>query len=68
VFQVALQKPHDTDADSAMGISIVTDDKNSCRFSNDEEVCVCAYHNATIVVNNCTKTDNICVLESKWQV
>ena len=49
MFQVPLQTPHDTDVDSAMGISIVTDDKNSCRFSNDEEVSVCVYHNATIV-------------------
>ena len=45
VFQAALQTAHDIDADSAMGISIVTDDNNLCRFSDDEEVSgwVCMY-------------------------
>ena len=45
MFQAALQTTHDIDADSAMGISIVTDDNNSCRFSDEEEVsgCVCMY-------------------------
>ena len=40
MFQAALQTTHDIDADSAMVISIVTDHKNSCRFSDDEEVSV----------------------------
>ena len=31
---------HDIDADSAMGVSIITDDRSSCRFSDDEEVSV----------------------------
>ena len=50
MFQAALTV-HDIDADSAMGTSIITDDRSSCRFSDDEEVseCVCVYHNATIV-------------------
>ena len=50
MFQAALTV-HDIDADSAMGTSIITDDKCSCRFSDDEEVseCVYVYHNATIV-------------------
>ena len=43
MFQAALQTTHDIDADSAMGISIVTDDKTSCRFSDDEEASVCVY-------------------------
>jgi len=39
VFQVALTVP-DSDADSAIGTctSIITDDRSSCRFSDDEEV------------------------------
>ena len=62
MFQAALTV-HDIDADSAMGTSIITDDRSSCRFSDDEEVseCVCVYHNATIVsgkVRNCAKADN----------
>ena len=52
MFQAALTV-HDIDADSAIGMcsSIITDDRSSCRFSDDEEVseCVCVYHNATIV-------------------
>ena len=49
MFQAALTL-HDIDADSAMGTSIITDDRSSCRFSDDEEVseCVYVYHNATI--------------------
>ena len=41
---------HDIDADSAMGTSIITDDKNSCRFSDDEEVsvCVCTMYTASV--------------------
>ena len=44
VFQAALTT-HDIDADSARGTSIVTDDRSSCRFSDDEEVskCICMY-------------------------
>ena len=37
VFQTALTL-HDIDSDSAMGTSIVTDDRSSSRFSDDEEV------------------------------
>ena len=42
VFQAALQTTHDIDTDSAMGTSIVTDDRSSnrssCRLLDDEEV------------------------------
>ena len=50
MFQAALTI-HDIDADSARGTSIITDDRSSCRFSDDEEVseCVYVYHNDTIV-------------------
>ena len=41
VFQAALTV-HDIDADSARGTSIFTDDRSSCRFS-DEEVSECVY-------------------------
>ena len=37
MFQAVLT-PHDTDADSARGTSITTDDRSSCWFSDDEEV------------------------------
>ena len=37
MFQAALTS-HDIDADSALGFSIITDDRSSCRFSDDEEV------------------------------
>ena len=39
VFQAALTV-HDIDADSAIWTrsSVITDDRNSCRFSDDEEV------------------------------
>ena len=39
MFQAALTT-HDIDADSAIGTctSIITDDRSSCRFSDDEEV------------------------------
>ena len=36
-FQAALTV-HDIDADSAMGVSIITDDRRSCTFSDDKEV------------------------------
>ena len=48
MFQAAL-KPHDIDADSARGTSIITDDRSSCWFSDDIEVSVCVYVNTTIV-------------------
>ena len=37
MFQAALTT-HDIDVDSAMGTSIITDDRSLCRFSDDEEV------------------------------
>ena len=37
VFQPALTS-HDFDTDSAMGVSILTDYKSMCTFSDDEEV------------------------------
>ena len=39
----AVLTPHDIDADSARGTSIITDDRSSCRFSDDEEVSECVY-------------------------
>ena len=39
MFQAALTV-HDIDADSVMGVSIITDDGSSCRCSDDEEVSV----------------------------
>ena len=66
MFQAALTV-HDIDADSAIWTrsSIITDDRSSCRFSDDEEVseCLYVYHNATIVCN-CENADNICVVKS----
>ena len=47
MFQAALTVPDIDDADSAIGTctSIITGDRSSCRFSDDEEVsesvCVC---------------------------
>ena len=42
---------HDFDADSAMGDSIITDDRSLCWISDDDEVseCMHVYHNATFV-------------------
>ena len=42
---------HDFDADSAVGFSIITDDRSSCWISDDDEVseCMHVYHNATFV-------------------
>ena len=37
MFRAALTV-HDIDADSAIGTIIITDDRSSCRFSDDEEV------------------------------
>ena len=52
MFQAALTTC-DIDADSAIWTrsSIITDDKSSCRFSDDDEVSECVYvnHNATIL-------------------
>ena len=51
MFQAALTV-HDVDADSAVWTrsSIITDDRSSCRFSDDEEVSKCVYvHHVTIV-------------------
>ena len=70
MFQAALTVP-DIDTDSAMGTSFITDDRSSCRFSDDEEVSESAYvyHNATIVSEksiqlcNCVKVGDICVVE-----
>ena len=65
MFQAALTV-HDIDADSAMGTSIITDDRSSCRFSDDEEVSEYMYiimlQLRVRKVCNCAKTDN-CVLE-----
>ena len=33
-----IQAAHDIDADSDMGTSIITDDRSSCKFTDDEEV------------------------------
>ena len=56
MFQAALTV-HDIDADSAIWTcsSIITDDRSSCRFSDDEEVseCVYVYHKAIIVSEKC---------------
>ena len=42
MFQAALTV-HDIDADSVPGTTIITDDRSSCWFSDDDEVseCVC---------------------------
>ena len=53
MFQAAQLTVPDIDADSAIGTctSVITDDRSSCKFSDDDEVsgCVYVYHNATIV-------------------
>jgi len=41
VFQAVLLATYDNDVDSAMGASIITDDRSSCRFSDNEEVSEC---------------------------
>ena len=45
MFQVAQLTTHDIDADSAIWTrsSIITGDRSSCRFSDDEEVSKCMY-------------------------
>ena len=51
MFQAELTV-HDIDADSAIGTrsSIITDDRSSCRFSDDDEVSECGYvYHVTIV-------------------
>ena len=49
MFQAALTT-YNIDADSDIGFSVITDDRSSCRFSDDEEVseCVYVYHTATV--------------------
>ena len=42
VFQAA-PTIHNIDADSAMGTSIVTDDRSSCTVSDGDEVSECVY-------------------------
>ena len=54
MFQAALTV-HDIDADSARGVSIITDDRSSCRFSDDEEVSECVYTVVSEKVCNCAK-------------
>ena len=58
MFQAAQLTVPDIDADSAIWTctSIITDDRSSCRFSDDDEVseCVYVYHNATIVSEKST--------------
>ena len=76
MFQAALTV-HDIDADSAIWTrsSIITDDRSSCRFS-DEEVseCVYVYHEYVCIivlseksVQLCAKADN-CVLKLTQQL
>ena len=50
MFQAALTT-RDIDADSDIGTSIITDNRSSCRFSDDEVVSVCVhvYLNTTVV-------------------
>ena len=40
MFQTGLTV-HAINTDSAMGTSFFTEDRSSCRFSEDEEVCMC---------------------------
>ena len=40
MFQAVLT-PYDIDADSGRGTSIITGDRSSCWFSDDEEVSEC---------------------------
>ena len=67
MFQAALTV-HNIDADSAIWTcsSIITDDRSSCRFSDDEEVSEYMYiimlQLRVRKVRNCAKADN-CVLE-----
>ena len=55
MFQAALTV-HDIDADSARGTSIITNDKSSYKFSDDEEVSECRY---IISYNVSTKADTV---------
>ena len=50
MFQAALTV-HDIDADSAIWTcsSIITDDRSSCWFSDDEEVSECVYMYITML-------------------
>ena len=61
MFQAALTVPDIDDADSAVWTctSIITDDRSSCRFSDDDEVseCVC------VCVCVCVQCVCVCVLD-----
>ena len=58
MFQAALTI-HDIDTDSARGTSVITDDRSSCRFSDDEEVSVCMYIiMLQLRVRDCAKADS----------
>ena len=48
MFQPSLAKD-DFDADSAMGISIFTDDRSTCTFATDEEVSEFVYVHYTLL-------------------
>ena len=65
VFQAALTV-HDIDADSARGTSVITDDKCSCWFSDNEEVSECVDNHSGYVNENecavCTKEFVFCCL------
>ena len=62
MFQGALTVP-DIDAESAIGTcsSVITDDRSSCRFSDDEEVSECMYI-IMLQMRKICNSDN-CVLE-----
>ena len=57
MFQAVLTT-HDIDADSAIWTcsSVITDDRSSCRFSDDEEVNECVY----IIMLHCEKSMQLC--------
>ena len=63
---------HEIDADSAIwtSSSIFTDDRSSCRSSDDEKVseCVYVYHNASIVSEKSMQTQIIFMLRSLLRV
>ena len=53
MFQPSLTRD-DFDTDSAMGVSIFTDDKSVCTFSGDEEVSEVAYTYIVAPVTTCS--------------
>ena len=74
MFQVAQQTVHDIDADSAIWTrsSIITDDRSSCRFS-DEEVseCVYVYHEYMCIIRkvcNCAQMQITVFWSSHMQI